>query len=234
MPRQPTDARYAERVAVLAEMGMRPAKITDRIKTEATAEGRNDYPAKRTVERIYQRHLGRPAAERRAYALFRWPDSMMNGTLPWEASRAALELLYRRNEKGQGRPTIRLVNWYWRLSMVAFSLDADVREYLAGQLAAWEIDRSGTGFTPRNDVDIDVIEAIEWLLAYRPWEDDERGVQYLSDSKRTGVLSLFRKQDLSPSAEQEHLRWLWGTTDEHEGKIRILQESLEREEQANG
>lgn len=178
MPRPKTDLRYAERVAVLAEEGWRPAAIFRVIESEARDSGVVDYPSERTVRRLYEQHRQLPERVRREDAAFRWPAAMESGALPWEASRAALELLRYRDEARLGRPTVRHAKWYWRLTLA----DPDIRKSEANKHSAWlaaaEFARiAGVPFALRT-------EAIEWNLAYRPWQSPENGRAYRAAADR--------------------------------------------------
>jgi hypothetical protein len=48
---------------------------------------------------------------------------METGALPWEATRAALDLLRYFQEKNLGRPTVRLTTWYWKVCLATPDVD---------------------------------------------------------------------------------------------------------------
>ncbi len=61
--------------------------------------------------------------EKKEYAVFRWPGAMEVDSLPWEATRAALDLVKHCHRWGLGRPTVRQVKWYWRVCLATPELD---------------------------------------------------------------------------------------------------------------
>jgi hypothetical protein len=149
MPRPRVDKRYVEQVGALAEEGKRPPEIARLIRADAQLARRNDAPSERSVRRLYDAHVGKSPEERRESAFFRWPKSMLNGFVPWEASRVALDLLrlydtqanasdawlisngvlpVRRDRSPAtiwARPTNRTVRWVWRVTLAAPSLSLD-------------------------------------------------------------------------------------------------------------
>src|SRR4051812_47661102 len=101
MPQRPIEPKYRELIAAYAE-GRSAVEVFREIEEIANAQGWTDAPSQRSVERYHAKHMKLPPLERLESSLFRWPDSMEAGVLPWEASRAALDLLrYRlRTERG--------------------------------------------------------------------------------------------------------------------------------------
>ena len=77
-----------------------------------------EAPALRTVQR-YVRKLKNPEEQARLAdeKLFRFPESMENGWIPWEATRDCLDLLRWCLDNNHGRPIIRLAKWYWRVCL---------------------------------------------------------------------------------------------------------------------
>ncbi|MDA1129452.1 MAG: hypothetical protein O2913_12250 [Chloroflexi bacterium] len=189
--------------------------------------GRDDYPAVRTVNKYHAEYEGLPDAVKAGYKEFRWPDSMQV-LLPWEASAAALELLDVRRkadpfiryleqleEKGEetwqvpgmrwGRPSVRLVRWYWRVAQavpdlpalswasehplhikrigVTFGFDIIGRYDIAVLLAEWEA---------RTDTPHALRDGIEAYLSYAPWRCSERAAEYRAavDASRITGLTL--------------------------------------------
>src|SRR5437867_368314 len=119
MPRPPIARYWIERVRAIVENDPRlgSPRITKRLEQEGAAIGRDDYPSERAVSRIKEKHRAAPLEERREYRLCRWPESMERGDLPWEASAAALELVC---WLAPLEPLpIRLVKWYWRVTLAA-------------------------------------------------------------------------------------------------------------------
>lgn len=168
MPRRPTRLEYQEQVAGWLAEGFAPGEIYRRVKKWADERGRDDYPTERTVYRIARRLEGLPKHERELNGQLRWPKSFELGLLPWEASRACLDLLLLRNEHplGLGRPTVRQARWCWRLMLAAPDLTPSDAAPYATFLSTAEL-AAALG-TP-TDVEL----TIDWFLAYRPWTGQE-------------------------------------------------------------
>jgi hypothetical protein len=129
-------------------------------------------PSLRTIGRLQRQFRPLPEEERRPYRLFRWPESMETGALPWEASRSALELLRHRHRHGMGRPLVGVVRWFWRLSEIAPDADIRFRNHAAMSLHSLEGREEGWPMLDRSR------RAIEWWLAYRPWGSDAKKAAY--------------------------------------------------------
>ncbi|HWO93419.1 MAG TPA: hypothetical protein VNL92_01510 [Dehalococcoidia bacterium] len=99
-------------------------------------EERVRYPAERTVRTLRQEYEKLPREDQTQFGWVRWPDSFEDGSLPWEAAPAVLELL--RLKAGQlaelryewpfagagghweaGRPDVRLAAAFWRVTQAA-------------------------------------------------------------------------------------------------------------------
>lgn len=160
VPRPKTDAHYAVRVESLAAEGQRPPTIAKVIEREARKAGRTDWPSERTVRRLYEAWKQRPEEERREAEQCRWPQSMLAGALPWEASAAVLELLRFRDERGLERPTVRVAQWFYRLRLATRDYyPTEVVAVVAESLAFSEYSRVRFGSTiEMTDLDL--------LLAY--------------------------------------------------------------------
>lgn len=165
MPRPKTAIVYQERIATLAEEGYRSAAIFRKLTEEATKEGRNDNPSERTVRRLFDEHKVRKPEERRQYALFRWPDAMERGDLPWEATRPVLDLLRFMNDMSLGRPTLRVAKCYWHAYLAGTDRDTEKIYRDALILVAAERKRVHTG----EETDM---EGLEYFLAYAPWHEE--------------------------------------------------------------
>ena len=140
MPRPLTHPDWQHRVCELAEQHVNPAEIARRLKSEAVNSGRDDCPKERTVRRIYKVHMAKGQGDRRQYAGFRWPESMQDAGIPWEASKAILNLLQRhRANFGFGsRPPIGFAKWFWRVTVAAPELDLDRQARIAAFLFGHE------------------------------------------------------------------------------------------------
>jgi hypothetical protein len=182
MPRPRTDATYVEQIATLAAEGHKPPAIFRAVQEAAERAGRDDYPSERTIRRIYEARKLEPMQTQREAALFRWPQSMEEGALPWEASRAALDLLRHMDERGFGRPTVRLVKWYWRVVMAAPQIKTEDAYAGAAFLSTREFAAAQQGDTALGT------EAGEWLLAYEPWRSRTHRLAY-EQWKRRGKKS---------------------------------------------
>ena len=130
-----------------------PSRILQRLKEVAKKEGLgDDYPSQRTIGRIKD---GMTPEDLKTYASFRWPESLEERALPWEASGAGLELLMLLDTNGiRERPPVRLVKWYWR-----------VREACPDATLALSFDIA-YGLMLRDDRKEPMDRGTEWLLAY--------------------------------------------------------------------
>lgn len=167
MPRPKTKRDYRDLIDLWAAEGWKPASIHRLIEEQALEAKADDCPSEATVRRYYGEWLKLPEHERRERAFFHWPKTMEIGALPWEAGRAAMDLLRFRDERGWGRPTVRQVKWYWRVRLSSPDVDVEEAYTLAATLAAAE-HAEATGepivFDP---------EPWEWRLAYQPWRSDD-------------------------------------------------------------
>ena len=74
-------------------------------------------PSDRAIRRIMAEFKAAPEEERLPYQVFAWPQAMESGALPWEASRAVLDLVRFRIEAGYGPPLIGEAQWFWRVTL---------------------------------------------------------------------------------------------------------------------
>jgi len=167
--------------------------ITGKLEEEARAEGRADAPSESTVRTLVKEHRLKPGREQILESPFQWPKSMLGRAVPWEAARAGLDLLASRHDRGLGRPTNRLVNWYHRVLLAAPDMPRDRAERLAGWLTTasfmWE----------EPILESFVIDpGYEWALAYRPWPGGEEE-RYLK--------ALAREDDPLPGTAYPSLGW---------------------------
>jgi hypothetical protein len=195
MPRPKTGTYWAHRVQTLASDGLRAPAIARRL----AGEGRPNYPTERTVRRLIEEYAALPDHLRLEQALFRWPASMDSGALPWEAGRAALELLRFCDEHGLPLPTNSQATWFWRLRLTSPARDATDLHQAATLLALGE----------------GAPESLQWDLAYdgapRPSEVvGEEAQRYLDATIGPGALAdiqrrLAERAGQSPPASEDKL-----------------------------
>lgn len=155
----------------MAEQDLKSPKITCKLQKLAADRGRTDSPGERTVRTYWEKHMARPEEERRAYATFRWPDSMSDAEIPWDSSRIVLDWIKSFEGVNAPRPTICQVKWYWRVYQAGLDSSncADATLYLAER----ELDP--------NEVTIAVGIAVEAYLVHQPWqwawEESEREIR---------------------------------------------------------
>jgi len=194
MPRPPISSFWKAKVATLTEEGEKPNAIFLKLQVQGEELGMDDYPSQRAVRRIVSAHSGRPPAERRPYALFRWPGAMERGDLPWEASRLTLGLLRFMEDKGLERPTLRLTRWFWRVWLAAVDPgsnevggEGEIFEsllWIAATLAQLEI------LQPFTDTPVDRTN-LEHMLAYQAWRLGPDSDAYKVAIKRLGYNDVF-------------------------------------------
>ena len=167
MPRPPIDRHWEARIYELAAQGYRSPTITTHLDLEAVRTGRAGNPSEKTVLKYYRRWEGKSHADREMYAPFEWPESMAAAGLPWEASRTVLEYLRRCRENAlylYGRPSVRMVTWYWRVHQAAADASEDDWEWGASYLIDSESDLTEAGKS--------IARAVESYLVYAPWQWD--------------------------------------------------------------
>lgn len=175
MGRPKTEAHWEEMIRRLTENDQKlgPLAIRARLglavreagKTRPGAEveaGR--IPSLRTIGRIQQDFRGWKEADRWRYREFRWPESMEEGLLPWEASQPGLELLWYVHETYKKRPLIGFVHWFWRVSQAAE--DAPLQERFFAALAMYGREVFGAAYESS-------VRFHERKLAYGPWRSTE-------------------------------------------------------------
>lgn len=189
MPRPKITIFWREQVRVLAEQGKKPKAIHLALEEQAESLGKDDCPSETSVRRILKEHKARPSVERRPYALFRWPEAMESGELPWEASRVTLDLLRYMDEKGLEPPTLRLATWYWRVSL-AVEIPRDSGP--GGERPTFEsllLIASTLGVVeaiqPFTDTPVERT-VVEQMLAYQPWRSATDRAAYRAAKMKAG------------------------------------------------
>jgi hypothetical protein len=171
--------KYDATIAKLAEEHDTAAEVWRQFEHLAAEKGWTDIPAERTVKRRVGEFQKLPKIERSLNVRFKWPDSMQNGTVPWEASHEALGLLRWRDESGLGRPTNREAIWYWRLWRASPSITAERASTMAALLSVVEfLEGAGGDVVERH------LEPIEWQLAYEPWGNAANAEAYVGAVER--------------------------------------------------
>lgn len=118
MARPRIDVFWQRLIETYASEGYGPKAIERMLDEEARERGRDDCPSERTIGRVIKAWKQRPETERHEEALFRWPEAMELGDLPWEAGEAALEFLrWWEVWRMPRRPTVRDVRWYYRVRL---------------------------------------------------------------------------------------------------------------------
>lgn len=115
-------------------------RITTKLEQTAANGNFGDPPKERWVGK-YLKGLNEDSKwpqEEREYREFYWPESMEQDALPWEASAAALELSRYFHLGNRGRPSIRLVKWFWRVTLAAPGAPVWDREDAASRLTVKE------------------------------------------------------------------------------------------------
>jgi hypothetical protein len=190
MARPKTDPWYAARIGAYAEDGMSAAAIARKLEEDASEAKRSDVPSERTVRRLYEEHKMSSEAERLQSTRFRWPESMMLGLLPWEASRTALTYLFFRRGTDGTRPTVREVKWFWRLHLASPQMPHQRVQGWTTWLTAWEYARGKGDAVALSFHD----ETLEAEMAIEPWESADSAEMYEM------VRPLFNAEAYSPDA----------------------------------
>lgn len=220
MPRPKIDLYWRNRVRSLVESPPNGERLTDRaiasqLEQEARELGRDDSPGERSVGRIRKEHEGAPERERREYRAFRWPLSMQQGALAWEAAPAALELM--RNAKHASPPPMRLVKWFWRVTLAVPDAPFVVRCRLAQWLAAEEaVDPAGAIMH----------RAVEVEMMYAPWQSHEAHTSYqdaLSEGRAAHPQFRFPDSLTSLSPELDEFMELYSWPPKEVGHARTHQ-----------
>ncbi|MBF8267734.1 MAG: hypothetical protein HW388_1242 [Dehalococcoidia bacterium] len=112
-----TDPYWIERIKSIKanNLSWGAGRILKEMQQEAARSGvEYQGPSEPTIRRKLRTEWDPLDKERKTqYLYFYWPESMMNGSLPWEASAAGLELL---RHYPIERPYVRQVKWFWRVT----------------------------------------------------------------------------------------------------------------------
>ncbi|MBI4491736.1 MAG: hypothetical protein HY690_02970 [Chloroflexi bacterium] len=212
MPQKPIAQDWRDQVYTLCGSGRKRSVVEmfQLLEAEGIRLGRNDYPSKRSLNRIRDDFHRLPEPQQREYGQVRWPDSFGRGDLPWEAGRAALDLLRFHDEQGLDRPTVRHVRWFWRVGMAAPGIPTQDADRLSEHLATAE-------FLAVANLGTTEVQGLEWLLAYQPWRSDDDAAAYQrlaarQDVPRYPTLVATSVLDGTPEALRSFYQALLGPT----------------------
>lgn len=133
-------------------------------------------PSERTISRIKNEFLERSSEDRIGFRYASWPESMLDGALPWEAGSALLEL--RHCYRGHAsRPTVSVAQWFWRITSAAPDAPLEFRVSLAQYCADL---KPGA----------DEFQAVEAYLEFTPWQSKESKEKYEQELKKGVIPSL--------------------------------------------
>ena len=172
MPQPPIHLYWKDRIKHHLGKGQRPLPATairHILKEEYAAldfdlqEEYRPAPSVRSIGRIRENEWVPLSVEEKVqYREFYFPESMERGELPWEASAACLELL---GSDVELRPTVRLAQAFWRITLAAPDLDASTRQELARKWSVWQ--SLGSHAVPQE------LRNLELFLAIGPWKSEE-------------------------------------------------------------
>lgn len=183
MARPPKPAVYKRQAWQLFDEGLLPGEVERRLRQWAADQSKEDpdgpwespnyrAPSLRWIERQRQDWAAAESWERALASLFRWPRSMLEGGLPWEASEAALDLLAWHLKNTSTRPTVLESRWFWRLRLARPSMSVDQAAYLAISLAVLEHGLAdGEDLVNQIDAGLDSQLAVGQVDAWLGWND---------------------------------------------------------------
>lgn len=171
MARPRTHPFWVERIKLLLanNPAMSGAEIRRRLANDQKGISAEPAPTPVPSDRAIRRIMADfPEAEHLPYRVFAWPDSMESGALPWEASRACLDLLRFRRERNMAEPLIRECQWFWRVSQAIPDAPVKERADIAHMLI---LHAMASGPSPG------LLTRVQWRLAYqvtsRDWSRSE-------------------------------------------------------------
>jgi len=136
-------------------------KIRDVIK-RFQSSAPTELPSDRAIRRVIQEFDEKKDSEKLSQRYFSWPSSMDIGAVPWEGSRACLDLLAEFTKRGKQPPTNLLAERFWRVTQ-ATSLDLEIatRVRLAMRLIVFS----------KLNMRLE-LEDVERYIAERRWQSD--------------------------------------------------------------
>lgn len=193
---RPRTQRYwVDWVRTLYASGEKQARIAEILLTERPSLVQQGVtvespPGYRTVRRICDAFGDLPLEEQLLYERFFWPQTMELNILPWDASAYALELVSEYQQRIGGRPLIRVVRWFHRVSLAAPDLILDRRVDVAGALAINE-----TMGWPSPEIRT----RLERWLAFGPWRGKKHVALYEAALKKQGDSGIFTAPTVPPA-----------------------------------
>lgn len=191
MPRPGTSDNVKRKIWELGENNPRASAAW--IRKTLLTRGEINLPTERTIARIKKDFLSKQPQERLPYRYASWPEAMESNALPWESSRALLDLLRFFEESGRGRPIIQVAEWFWRVSLAAPELDVAKRYDAAKRLL---MIRSAIAPPP------EAPRGVEWFLVFEPWLSKGNASAYKrAQSKTPGGVPAYRLPPLKIPSE---------------------------------
>jgi hypothetical protein len=131
-------------------------------------ESAGSVPSRRKISNVLQEFRDLPREEKQPYDVFKFPESMQAAVLPWEASRACLDLLAWQYKENRDRPLVGLAQCFWQITQAAPDADIQTRLEISSKLRLSEIIGCSGEF----------LRGLEWFLAYAPWRNERNKVEY--------------------------------------------------------
>jgi hypothetical protein len=125
-------------------------KVQAEKRGERTPPG--DPPSTRAITRVMKEHR---AAPRKEYEYFQWPQSMLDGSLPWEASRIVLDLVRAAAERRLTPPLVKEAQWFYWITLAIPDAPFEQRMMRAYLFASGRFDVWG-----------------ERVFAFQPWRSE--------------------------------------------------------------
>ncbi len=169
MPREKIAERWRHQACVLKQN--KPKMSAEEITRNLHLAGAE--VSERTVSRWLKELKDAEPAEQIQYQYVSWPSSMGGPDLPWEASRAVLDLLRWRKDLKLPPPMTVEAKWFWRITLAAPALERIVRSYAALMMALHELMGDFEG----------IDKAYQWLAAYGDSEASIKNYQLLKAQK---------------------------------------------------
>jgi hypothetical protein len=181
MPNLPVDPKWVERIWAICGAPPEPyakppppsviREILDNQERERDGLESEPYvPSEKTIQRQVAAFNLLSPEDKAQYRVFRWPESMERGLVPWEASRCLLDLLHFQHKQGRPPVLVSFARWYWRASQAMPGAAIEERRLVASQLALWAVAPALR--------EVAQAAALECYLAYAPWRSKEADDEY--------------------------------------------------------